>query len=92
MWILWFLFIAAAVLPIVGFGRLLWRAQAALNLAIQRTRERGFSGPNRIELVSEHPMQPARIRETRNDVVWDIVLVGVGLVAGAVASIWALYV
>lgn len=92
MWMLWVFFIAAAVLPIAGFARLLWRAQAALNAANEKAEVRGFSGPDRTELVSEHPSQPKKIRETRNAVVWDICLVGVGLVCGAVASIVALYV
>lgn len=89
--VLWLLFIAAAVLPIVGFGRLLYRAQRTLDLVERRARERGFAGPNRGEMASEHPLQPARVRETRNDVIWDIVFVGTGLICGAIASIVALY-
>jgi hypothetical protein len=91
MWALWVLFILAAALPIIGFGRLLWRTQATLNLVNRREAERGFAGPNRNEMVSEHPSQPSKVREVRNDVLWDIVLVGVGLSFGALASIIALY-
>lgn len=91
MWALWLLFIAAAVLPIIGFGRLLWRAQRSLDLVERRAVERGFAGPSRQEVASEHPLQPAKVRETRNEVIWDIAFVGSGLICGAVASIAALY-
>jgi len=92
MWLLWVLFIAAAVLPIVGFGRLLLRAQGALNAANRKTAERGYAGPDYDEIASEHPGQPSKIREVRRDVGWDILLVGAGLTCGTVGSIWALYV
>jgi hypothetical protein len=91
MWVLWVMFGLAAALPIVGFGRLLWRAQAALDRANRLADERGFAGPNYGEAVAANPAQPSQIREQRNAVVWDISLVGSGLILGAVASIVSLY-
>jgi hypothetical protein len=88
------LYVLAAALPIVGFGRLLFRAQRGLN-EVRRmvVEERGGSVAPQLRdldrMIGEDITAPAR--KLRTDVLWDTSLVGVGLVAGAVASIWSLY-
>jgi hypothetical protein len=37
------LFVLAAVFPAIGFGRLLWRNQTALNAAMAKVQERGHN-------------------------------------------------
>ncbi|MDR7383520.1 hypothetical protein [Promicromonospora iranensis] len=82
------LIVAAAVLPIIGFGRLLWRIQSRLNEAKRTIERRGHSSTAYEDMLYD-------IREPlhaeRRSLLWDIGFVGTGLVAGAVASIWSLF-
>jgi hypothetical protein len=82
------LFTLAAVLPIIGFARLLWRSQTALNRINALVEERGTP----IGTIGDHNALWNDIREipkaNRNAVIWDICLVGSGLLLGAAASIW----
>ena len=85
------LFALAAVLPVIGFGRLLWRSQGALTAAMAKVQERGHDKKTDEDFDEENESVLAGPRAARNSVVWDICLVGTGLAAGAVASIWSLF-
>ncbi len=85
------LFALSAVLPIAGFGRLLLRSHRVVRELERMVAERGASHYTIGDLNRDMPddvREPARAE--RRDLVWDICLVGVGLVAGAAASIWSL--
>ena len=86
------LFVVAAVLPVLAFARLLWRSQRALDKTLALAEKRGSPGgliSDFNETWSDITVAP---RENRTAVIWDICLVGLGLVAGAVASIWSLFI
>ena len=86
------LYVLSAVLPIVGFGRLLWRTQRGLEAARRTIAERGHSLMTLDDVSAKFG---GDVREPflneRRDLIWDIVFVGFGLVLGALASILALY-
>lgn len=86
------LFGVAALLPVVAFARLLWRSQGALAKTLLLVEERGSP----VGTLGDHDKVWADIttrpRENRNAVVWDICLVGLGLMAGAAASVWSLFI
>jgi hypothetical protein len=77
-----------AILPIVAFARLLWRAQRAASSipAMKPAPTKGEVAGLWYFIRRDLP-----VRE-RNAVIWDICLVGVGLLSGAAANIWSLYV
>jgi hypothetical protein len=82
----------AAALPIIAFGRLLWRAQRTLNELEQTVAQRGHSTPTVADLDRMIGTDVrASARHERGEVVVDISLVGVGLIAGAAANIWSLF-
>ena len=86
------LFVVAAVLPVLAFARLLWRSQRALDETLALVEKRGSP----VGTVADHNKVWSDItvapRENRTAVTWDICLVGLGLVAGAVASVWSLFI
>lgn len=86
------LLVLAAVLPIAGFGRLLWRSHAALDRAEALVRERGHASGTYDDFRAAHEDIREGPRRAHRDALVDIVLVGAGLVAGAVGGIWALFV
>lgn len=86
------MFAVAAVLPILGFGRLFWRAQKTLSEARATIQERGHAKITYDDFNRDNAELTTRPVEARNEVIWDICLVGTGLVVGAAASIWALYI
>ncbi|WP_036320140.1 hypothetical protein [Microbacterium sp. B24] len=91
MAVLVILYALSAVLPIIGFGRLLWRAQRDLREARRVSVERespGYTWDEVDEAWGDRVGVPLAIR---NDLIWDIALVGAGLIAGAAASILSLY-
>lgn len=82
----------AAVLPTIGFIRLLARATEELRKAETKIAERGASHMTFDDLdemlgvpIDEGPRRLIR------DLTVDITLVGGGLAAGAAASIWSLF-
>ncbi len=81
------LFALAALLPIIGLARLLWRAQRAVSAA-EAAETRGFTWDEVDAMFGDRVSAP---RSARASVLWDIGLVGTGLVAGAVASIASLF-
>ncbi|MFE7406277.1 hypothetical protein [Isoptericola sp. NPDC057559] len=83
------LYVLAAVLPIIGFGRLLWRVQRKLSELDARAERQG--GTPRLTWNDMGEDMRVPYRQERRDLVWDIALVGVGLIAGAVASVWSLH-
>ena len=85
------LYVLSATLPVAGFGRLLSRAQRNVKAQARRIDEKGspdLTWDDMDELGSR--FAESVIRE-RNDLLWDVALVGAGLTAGAAASIWALF-
>ena len=86
------LFGVAAVLPVLAFARLLWRSQCALAKTLLLVEDRGSA----VGTIGDHDKVwtdiTVRPRENRNAVIWDIFLVGIGLIAGAVASVWSLFI
>lgn len=86
------LFVMSAVLPIIGFARLLWRAQRGLNRAQAKVDERGHSDIlwGDVGEANAGDIRGPYLQE-RNDLIWDIALVGAGLTAGAAASIWSMF-
>lgn len=87
-----FLYVAAAVLPIAGFARLLFRTQVRVRAADRKVKARGYAYSD-FDDFDAHWAGDVRgpLWEERNALVWDTCLVGVGLVAGAVASVWSLH-
>ena len=86
------LYIAAAVLPIIGFGRLLWRIQVRVRRFDRMIEERGYSHTSYDDVQSFFTGDVRKhVWSERRDLFWDTALIGTGLVAGAVASIWSLY-
>lgn len=84
---------ASFVLPTLGFGRLLWRSQQVLDGARAKVAERGHDRQTLVEFderyegsILEAPL------DARRDLVWDIVLVGLGMAAGAAAGILPLFI
>lgn len=92
MAVLVILYALSALLPIIGFGRLLWRAQRDLNEARRVSAELESPGYTWDEVDAAWGDRVGVPLSTRNDLIWDIALVGVGLVAGAAASIASLYI
>jgi hypothetical protein len=86
------LFVVAAVLPVLAFARLLWRSNRALAKTLLLVEDRGSRGGIFSDFNKEWSDITVRPREDRNAVIWDIVLVGIGLIAGAVASVWSLFI
>lgn len=85
------LYVLSAAPPILGFGRLLRRAQRDLNATREIAARRGrswFTFDEFDAVWGNRVAAPLAVRET---LIWDLVLVGVGLVAGATASIISLY-
>ncbi len=86
------MYVLSAVLPVVGFARLLFRAQRDLDAARAKIAQRGgatsatFGDLN--DTVSDISAEPRRLRA---DLLWDIGLVGAGLALGAAAGIWSLF-
>lgn len=79
------LYVLGAVLPIVGFARLLWRTNKGLQAAREVADRIGSrSGRSYPDFVAPH-------EQKRRDLWFDIALVGSGLVLSAVASIWSLH-
>lgn len=86
------LYAAAAVLPILGFGRLLYRTQKRIQDLDRKVEERGYSHVSYDDvdnLLSGDVREP--LWGERRALVWDILFVGTGLVAGAIASIWSVF-
>lgn len=81
----------SAVLPIVGFGRLLYRAQRSLSKANALVNERASAAPTFDDFNAENDDIRKPFLRERNDLAWDISFVGLGLAAGAAASIWSLF-
>lgn len=85
------LYILSAVLPIAGFARLLWRVQRRIGELYRVVAERGHSASTWDDFDAHHGRDIREpYREERRNLAWDLALVGAGLVAGAVASIWSL--
>lgn len=86
------LYVAAALLPIAGFGRLLYRTQRRVREADRKVSERGYTHLSFDDLDEQWG---GDVREPlwaeRRALIWDISFVGAGLIAGAVASIWSLF-
>lgn len=82
------LFVVSAALPILGFSRLLWRVQRQFLATRRLVAERGHSGFAFDDLDALDVLAP--VEGERRDLVWDLIFVGVGLIAGAVASIVSL--
>lgn len=81
-------YVLAACLPIAGFGRLLWRVQTRLTAAERLVAERGHRFT--YQDIADMDIRDAP-RQERSALVWDIALVGTGLILGAAASIWSLF-
>lgn len=87
------LYVLAAALPIAGFGRLLWRADRRLRALDAEVARRGVSDHTFADFNRDHAGDVRDpLRAERRDLLWDTALVGVGLIAGAVASICSLCV
>lgn len=86
------LYVAGALLPIAGFGRLLYRTQRRVREANEMVTERGYTHVSMADLGKEWG---GDVREPlwaeRRALIWDISFVGAGLITGAVASIWSLF-
>lgn len=79
--------------PTLAFARLLWRTQAEVNRARAKTEERGHDRQTSADFDEQwgRSLLDAPL-SVRRDVVWDIVLVGVGMAAGAAAGILPLFI
>jgi hypothetical protein len=88
------LVIASTVLPIVGLGRALLRANANVRYQakMRAMQERAGIGLAEIMIAQASRDETAIALRDRRKIVGDIVLVGVGLCCGAAASIWALFI
>lgn len=83
-------YVLAALLPIIGFARLLWRAQADLDTARERSQRSGGPALSWDEFDDAFADRESEPRSRRNAVIWDIIFVGTGLIIGAATSIAAL--
>jgi hypothetical protein len=82
------LFALAAILPIIGLVRLLVGAQQSLRKAKATVLE-PIPGLYEVDPFLALVDERAPRRETKQ-LIWDLALVGAGLLAGSVASIWSL--
>jgi hypothetical protein len=80
------LLVASVALPVLGFARLLYRAQRDLNEARRQATLSGEPGYPWDDVDAMFADRVARPKATRDALIWDIVFVGLGLLAGAVAS------
>lgn len=86
------LYVLAGVLPIAGFARLLWRTDRRLRALDAEVAGRGTSAYTFGDFNRDHAGDVRDpLRAERRDLLWDTGLVGVGLIAGAVASICSLF-
>ncbi|WP_066587803.1 hypothetical protein [Cellulomonas timonensis] len=85
------LYILAAILPFAGFARLLTRAENDLRKASALVDERRSTSATYDDFNEQYADIRRPFARLRDDLVWDISLVGGGLAAGAAASIWSLY-
>ncbi|HBR89238.1 MAG: hypothetical protein CMH38_13550 [Microbacterium sp.] len=90
MWILVAGYLIAAVLPIIGFARLLWRTQRALDRESAAAVAAHSDAMSWDAFDAQFESRTDGPRRDRNAVLWDIGLVGSGLVLGAATSIAAL--
>lgn len=86
------LYVAAAVLPLIGFGRVLVRLNGEIQERRRRIAERGHDELTYDDVDREVGKLMTATLAARRDVIADIVFVGLGLVAGAAASIWSLFI
>lgn len=85
------MYVLSAVLPAMGFGRLLIRAQRNVVRQKARVAQRGHPHLTWDEFDELGSRFSEQVFRERNDLIWDVILVGVGLATGAGASIWALF-
>lgn len=86
------LYILAAVLPLAGFGRLLYRTQQLVKEANQKVKARGHMSSTIADFNEAWGGDSRKgVWDDRTALYWDIGFVGLGLIAGAVASIWSLF-
>ena len=84
------MYTVGAILPLLGFLRLLFRASRDLDSAKKLAAVRGGTGGTNADLNELLGDITAAPRKVRRDIFWDILLIGPGLALSAVASIWAL--
>lgn len=86
------LYVVAAILPLIGFGRSLYRVQVrlrALDEVVEQRGQSGFTWDDFDEAGAGDVRQ--RLWDERKALLWDITLIGSGLAIGAVASTWSLF-
>lgn len=83
-------YVVAAALPLWGLARLVLRTQSALTEARGRSRQSGSPRVTYGEVQNQFSDRERAPSDDRNAVVWDLVLIGGGLVVGATTSIAAL--
>jgi hypothetical protein len=80
----------SAILPLIGFLRLLWRSSRALSEVNMLIKERGHSAVTLDDFGKANSDISTKPKEERKNLIWDVVFVGTGLALGALASIWSL--
>lgn len=86
------LYIIGAFLPVIGFGRLLWRVQGRVRALDTVVAERGFSHSTWDDFDESYARDlRTPHQEERRDLIWDVIYVGSGLTVSAIAGIWSLF-
>lgn len=86
------LYLVAAVLPTIAFLRLLRRSGRALDEVEALVLERGFTHTPWDDFDDQNARDIREVpRQLKSDSVREAWLVGGGLLCGAVASIWSLF-
>lgn len=92
IWVIVALYVAAAVLPLLGLGRLYRLALFEARRMKAAVRPTEGSGVSIGMFDTALPMVVGGLTSRPRAVVLDFVFIGTGLVLGAAASIWSLFV
>jgi hypothetical protein len=84
------MYAASAILPTLGFVRLLVRTSRDIDKARKLVADRGHTSATFADFDEQHEDITRAPKAAQRDLLWDTLLVGVGLAFGAVASILSL--
>lgn len=85
------LYVMAAALPLLGLGRLFFLARREARPVTQAQAPKSGSGVSYGQVQAAMPAMVEAVMRRPQAVVWDFGFIGAGVVCGAVASIWSLY-
>ncbi len=85
-----------ALLPVIGLGRLAVRLRKQLREADALVAIRGTAAPMVADMSRTLGLEGDDVRapiiQAQRALVWDVLFIGLGVIFGAAASIWSLFI